>query len=109
MIIEEQLIEVTLGDGKIYFAEPDYKFYFEDVAAAQAGDRQKFLAGLWDCIKKIENIFNQDGSPLTVEQIKAGKFPVKLGSKIEAGWNEAITKYFATSKESEEKKDLSAS
>ena len=80
MALIDPPIEVVIGDGKLVFEHPDDRTElvlasFGKKDGAKEGEYDEDLARdqLWGLLIGVENLSKRDGTPVTVESLRAGE------------------------------------
>ena len=88
MIIDTDLV-VTIGDGTITFDEPTLRDWaiIVDMSGKTLEEQADVIIPK---IKEIHGLEYKDGSPVTIDSLKAGKFSAKFFMKLIQAWSRAI-------------------
>jgi hypothetical protein len=102
MIIDEEILEVLLGDGKLVFLDPQLKG-FAQMTAVEKVDPEERADLLFSQLLAVENLFYRDGTPVTVESLREKKCSIKFFTQVVLAYYDAIGK--RTQAEAEAKKE----
>lgn len=88
MRIDEDLI-VKIGDGELVFEEPSLRDWaiLTDLAGKSLEEQADILTPK---IRAVSGFEYSDGSPVTLESLRAKKFSARFFLQIIRGWTQAI-------------------
>jgi hypothetical protein len=104
-MILDNLLTVTIEDAVFVFEEPNLRDWAVIIDINAKRDLSEQVKLVSQKLVSVENLSFKNGTPITVDDIKAGNIPVKLGMFFVNKWSEAVVNTFKTG-EAETKKEL---